>query len=33
MSGPQIENEMLSLGVYALVVRGQNQDLLMGKQV
>lgn len=30
---PQIENEMLLLGVYALVVRGQNQDLLMGKNV
>jgi hypothetical protein len=28
----EIENEMLHLGVYALVVRGQGQDLLMGKQ-
>jgi hypothetical protein len=33
VSAPQIENEMLSLGVYALVVRGQGQDLLMGKHV
>jgi hypothetical protein len=30
---PMIENEMLSLGVYALMVRGQNQDILMGKSV
>ena len=28
-----IQNEMLQLGVYALVVRGQGQDLLMGKNV
>lgn len=29
----EIQNEMLQLGVYALVVRGQGQDLLMGKNV
>lgn len=29
----EIENEMLVLGVYALVVRGQGEDLLMGKNV
>lgn len=33
IAAPQIENEMLALGVYALVVRGQGQDLLMGKHV
>ena len=29
----EIQNEMLQLGVYALVVRGEGQDLLMGKNV
>jgi len=29
----EIQNEMLQLGVYALVVRGQGQDLLMGTNV
>ena len=29
----EIQNEMLQLGVYALVVRGQGDDLLMGTNV
>ena len=29
----EIQNEMIQLGVYALVVRGEGQDLLMGKNV
>jgi hypothetical protein len=29
----QIQNEMIELGVYALVVRGQGKDLLMGKNI
>jgi hypothetical protein len=29
----EVENEMLTLGVYALVVRGVGNDLLMGKNV
>jgi hypothetical protein len=29
----EIQNEMLQLGVYALVVRGQGKDLLMGTNV
>ncbi|MHA1519174.1 MAG: hypothetical protein ACTSRK_03230 [Promethearchaeota archaeon] len=29
----EIQNEMIQLGVYALIVRGEGQDLLMGKNV
>ena len=29
----EFENEMLMLGVYALVVRGMGEDMLMGKNV
>lgn len=29
----EIQNEMIQLGVYALVVRGEGKDLLMGKNV
>ena len=29
----EIQNEMIQLGVYALIVRGEGQDLLMGKNI